>query len=243
MNSPIKRLFAHIITFGRNNEYERQAWLKKKLQALPAGSRLLDAGAGELRNKAYCSHLTYVSQDFRQYEGLGDGVALQTGKWDTRHIDLVSDITAIPAPDASFDVVLCTEVLEHVPDPLAALRELVRLVRPGGTVIITAPFCSLTHFAPYHYASGLSKYRFEKHLSELGFTSVEATPNGGWLDYVAQEVWRLPWIGRTYSNRALAWLALLLALPVLGMMRLMKVGDRGSSELLTFGWQVVARKS
>jgi hypothetical protein len=59
-------------------------------------------------------------------------------------------------------------------------------------IIITAPFCSLTHFAPYHYTSGLSKYWFVKHLSELGFSPVEATPNDGWLDFVAQEVWRLP---------------------------------------------------
>jgi SAM-dependent methyltransferase len=225
-----------LFKFGRNNEERRLAWLKHALSQVAPNSRLLDVGAGELRNKPYCSHLTYVSQDFCQYEGQGDGVALQTGKWDTTRIDLVSDITAIPAPDASFDVVLCTEVLEHVPDPLAALRELVRLVRPGGMIIITAPFCSLTHFAPYHYASGLSKYWFMKHLSELGFSSVEATPNGGWLDFVAQEVWRLPWIGRTYSSWALGWLAL----PVLGIMRLMKASVGGSFELLTFGWQVVA---
>lgn len=232
-----------MIEFGRNNESVRLAWLKGQLRSLPKDCRLLDAGAGEQRNKKYCEHLEYVSQDFCQYEGRGDGIALQTGKWDTTRIDIVSDITSIPAPDSHFDVVLCTEVLEHVPDPLAAIRELARLVKPRGKIIITAPFCSLTHFAPYHYASGLSKYWFEKHLSELDFTSIECTPNGGWLDYLAQEVWRLPWIGRTYSNMALGWLALIFALPMLGIMRLMKRSDQNSSELLTFGWQVVASKS
>ncbi len=231
------------LKFGRSNEAQRLEWLRSHLATLPPGSRVLDAGAGEQRNKAFCEHLAYVSQDFCQYEGTGDGVALQTGKWDTARIDIVSDITAIPSPDSTFDVVLCTEVLEHVPDPLAALRELARLVRPGGTVVLTAPFCSLTHFAPYHYASGLSRYWFEKHLADLGFTSIQATPNGGWMDYLAQEVWRLPWIGRTYSSKALGWVALLAALPMLGVMRLMKSTDRGSSELLTFGWQVVARKA
>ena len=63
------------------------------------------------------------------------------------------------------------------------------------------------------------------------------------MDYLAQEIWRLPWIGRTYSSKALGWVALLAALPMLGVMRLMKSTDRGSSELLTFGWQVVARKA
>lgn len=232
-----------LISFGRNNESRRLAWVQHQLATLPARSRLLDAGAGELRNKAYCAHLDYVSQDFCQYEGKGDGVALQTGKWDTARIDIVSDITGIPQPDASFDVVLCTEVLEHVPDPVAALRELSRLVRPGGRIILTTPFCSLTHFAPYHFASGLSRYWYERHLTALGCTVEEIQPNGGWLDFVAQELWRLPWIGKTYASRALGWLALAVALPTLGLMRWMKGMDSGSSELLAFGWHVVARKA
>jgi ubiquinone/menaquinone biosynthesis C-methylase UbiE len=232
-----------MIAFGRNNESSRLHWLQRYLARLPQGLKVLDAGAGELRNKAYCKHLQYVSQDFCQYEGKGDGVALQTGEWDTTRIDIVSDITAIPVADGSFDVVLCTEVLEHVPDSLSALRELARVVKPQGQMILTAPFCSLTHFAPYHYATGLSRYWYEKHLEALGFTMVEVRPNGGWLDYVAQELWRLPWIGKTYSSRVLGWVALALALPALGVMRLMKRSDRGSTELLTFGWQIVARKA
>lgn len=232
-----------IIRFGRDNETKRLDWLARYLEQLPPGLTLLDAGAGELRNKSYCTHLHYVSQDFCQYEGKGDGVALQTGIWDTTKIDIISDITAIPTPDESFDVVLCTEVLEHVPDPLSALQELGRIVRPNGQIILTAPFCSLTHFAPYHYSTGLSRYWYEKHLKDLGFEIIQANPNGGWIDYMAQELWRLPWIGKTYSNRVLGWIALLLALPLLGMLRIMNRYDRGSSELLTHGWHIAARKS
>jgi len=56
--------------FSKNiNELNRQAWLKKTLTSLPAGARVLDAGAGELKNRQHCGHLTYVSQDFCQYEG------------------------------------------------------------------------------------------------------------------------------------------------------------------------------
>jgi SAM-dependent methyltransferase len=231
-----------MISFGRDNESNRLEWLRRTLAAVPADLRVLDAGAGELRNRAYCDHLQYVSQDFCQYEGTGDGVALQTGRWDTTRIDLVSDITAIPAPDASFDVVLCTEVFEHLPDATAALREFARLLKSGGTLIMTAPFCSLTHFAPFHFATGYSRYWYEAHLGQLGFVIVEMKPNGGWLDYVAQELWRLPRIGSSYSSRVLGWLALLLSVPTLAVMRLMKSRDKGSSELLTFGWQVVARK-
>lgn len=59
--------------FKNNNEDDRQAWLAKTLQALPARTRLLDAGAGELQNRKYCEHLDYVSQDFCQYHGAGGG--------------------------------------------------------------------------------------------------------------------------------------------------------------------------
>lgn len=51
------------------NETSHQAWLKKTLAALPEGSRLLDAGVGELKNRQYCDHLEYVSQEFCQYQG------------------------------------------------------------------------------------------------------------------------------------------------------------------------------
>jgi SAM-dependent methyltransferase len=231
-----------IIKFGRDNESNRLAWLARQIAALPAGARVLDAGAGECRNRTYCTSLQYVSQDFCQYTGKGDGVALQTGNWDTSRIDIVSDITAIPSPDHSFDAVLCKEVFEHVPDPGAAIGELARLVRPGGHVILTAPFCSLTHFAPFHFASGLSRYWYEHSLNLAGFEIQEIAPNGNWVDYIAQEIWRLPHIGRNYSNAVFGWLALILALPLLTALRLMKGFDRGSSELLTFGWMVVARK-
>ena len=55
------------------NESERNRWLGKTLANIPAGLRVLDAGAGELRNKGLCAHLSYVSQDFCQYDGGGDG--------------------------------------------------------------------------------------------------------------------------------------------------------------------------
>ena len=68
-----------IIKFGRTNELNRLKWVKDALTNIPAGKRVLDAGAGELRNKQFCGHLVYVSQDICQYEGKGDGVGLQTG--------------------------------------------------------------------------------------------------------------------------------------------------------------------
>lgn len=228
--------------FGKTNESFRQEWVRGVLANIPAGSRILDAGAGELRNKEFCSHLIYVSQDICQYEGTGDGVGLQTGRWITDKIDIVSDITLIPVDVNSFDVVICTEVLEHVPDPVKAIKELSRIVKHDGFLVITVPFCSLTHFAPQHYSTGLSKYWFIYHLESLGFHDIKIISNGGWFDYIAQEIWRLPWCGKKYSNYAMGWVGLIFALPLLSVLFVLKKCDRQSCELLTFGLQVKAKK-
>jgi hypothetical protein len=53
------------------NEDQRQAWLKAVLGNLQQRMRILDAGAGELKNKSHCTHSQYVSQDFCQYKGAG----------------------------------------------------------------------------------------------------------------------------------------------------------------------------
>ena len=126
--------------FKNINEENRQSWIEKTLARLPEGARILDAGTGELKNRQYCENLQYVSQDFCQYDGDGDQAALQSGDWDTSRIDIVSDITDIPVEDASFDHVLCSEVFEHIKYPDKALAEFYRILKPGGTVIITAPF-------------------------------------------------------------------------------------------------------
>lgn len=55
---------------------------------------------------------------------------------------VVGSVLEIPFPDDTFDLVFSTEVIEHTPDPLKAVRELCRVVAPGGTLIITTP-CKL----------------------------------------------------------------------------------------------------
>ena len=59
-----------LFKFETTNKEVRDQWLKIKLNQIPAGSRILDAGAGELRNKPLCSHLNYVSQDFGQLQAI-----------------------------------------------------------------------------------------------------------------------------------------------------------------------------
>lgn len=231
---------------GRKNKHNRDEWLAAALASIPAGSRILDAGAGELQYQRLCRHLEYVSQDFAQYDGSGDAAGLQTGAWDGSQVDIVCDITAVPEPDCSFDAVMCVEVLEHVPNPISALREFGRLLRPGGELVLTTPVCSLTHFAPHYFYNGYSRYFYQTHLPAVGFTVTEITPNGNFFESIAQEVIRIEEVAARYSfrpgifRRGLDYWS---TLALIRRLRALSSLDRGSGELLSHGLHVRAQKT
>lgn len=227
---------------GTTNESSREYWLKNTLLKIPGNSRILDAGAGTQQYRKYCEHLEYVSQDFGEYDGKGDDAALQTGEFQYGKLDIVSDITSIPEPDSSFDAIMCIEVLEHLPDPINAIKEFSRLLKPNGHLIVTAPFCSLTHFAPYHFSSGFNRYWYESHMNENGFKDIEIRRNGNYFEYIAQEINRLPSISRRYSDSSPTPLESICILILQRMLHRFSKSDTGSSELLCYGYHVHARK-
>jgi SAM-dependent methyltransferase len=227
---------------GTANEETRHTWVREALSRIPAGGRILDAGAGTQRYRASCAHLNYVSHDFGAYDGAGDGSGLQTGGFDYGKIDIISDITQIPEPDGAFDAVLCTEVLEHVPHPEAALRELVRLLKPGGELVLTAPFVSFTHFAPYHFCTGFSRFFHETQLKANGMEILELSPNGNFFEFVAQEILRTGPMAERYVGLRLTWWERLARKVFLRGLTRMTTQDRTSWELACFGLHVRARK-
>lgn len=183
-----------------------------------------------------------MSQDFGQYDGKGDSAGLQMGSWDQSNLDIVCDITAIPEPDASFDAVMCIEVLEHLPDPVLAIKELSRLLRSGGQFIVTAPFCSITHLAPYHFSTGFNRYFYETHLPAHGLEIVEMEANGNFFEYLAQEVRRIPQMAELYAKDRPDPSEESASRVVLRMLERLSARDTNSSELLNFGYHVRARK-
>lgn len=221
------------------NLQARRRWLEKTIRNLPAGQRLLDAGAGQLQNKPFCDHLNYVSQDICQYDGSGPKAGLHTGTWTTDGIDIVCDIASIPVENDIYDAVLCSEVLEHVSDPVQALAELARVTKPGGVMVLTAPFASLVHFAPYYFSTGFSRYWYEHHLHSLGFEILELRRNGSWFSGLWQEIARLHSMvpTRNVFLKTFASLYIIVGLPLFVFLR--RIPD---AELGCFGWHCVARK-
>lgn len=169
------------------NQQERDSWVLKAIQKyfLP-GTRTLDVGAGTQPYRQALAHCIYVSHDFGKYPGVKLG-----GTVSYAEINVRSDILAIPLEDESIDNLICTEVLEHVPDPLAAVGEFARLLRPGGVALVTAPFTSGSHQEPYHFYGGFSRYFYEHAAKTHGFQVLEIQAHGGFLRLMAQELGRL----------------------------------------------------
>ena len=146
-------------------------------------------------------------------------------------IDIRCDIIDIPADDESFDVILCSEVLNHVPSPPAAILELKRLLKPGGIMLLTESFCGLTNQSPYFYYTGLSENFYKYWLS--GY-DLQITYNGNYYEWLAQELIRIS----SWGNINPAHVELLL----FQMEHAMNLNPK-SYEILCFGLMVKAIKN
>ena len=99
---------------------------------LPRGARVLDAGCGSGR----------TLDDLRRY-GEPSGMELSPAGLEASrrrgHDVREGRVEAIPFEDASFDLVTCLDVIEHTDDDVLSLRELRRVARPGGRLVVTVP--------------------------------------------------------------------------------------------------------
>jgi ubiquinone/menaquinone biosynthesis C-methylase UbiE len=120
--------------------------------------------------------------------------------------DIYADSLTLPIRDAAVDTVLCTQVLEHVPDPALMMREIARVLRAGGRLLLTAPQTNPLHEEPHDYYR-YTKYGLAYLAERAGLSVVAVEPMGGAIATVAQQiVWhaapinRLPRIGpRAYG--------------------------------------------
>ncbi len=98
--------------------------------------------------------------------------------------DVGADVQALPFRDGVFDAVKATEVLEHVPDVARALAECRRVLRPGGHVVITAPFLERLHGDPGDF-SRYTRSMWERLLADADLKAVTITEQGGYFTHLA----------------------------------------------------------
>ena len=128
-------------------------WLRQEGRSAE-GKRVLDVGCGL---KPYYPFFATAAE----YVGLDDA--------QNQYADVHGVAERMPVPDGSFDIVLCTQVLEHVDDPVAAVRELHRVTAPGGRVLAS------THGVMVFHPNPVDHWRWTHTGLELLFAR-----NGSW---------------------------------------------------------------
>jgi SAM-dependent methyltransferase len=207
----VERLFAF-------NRIGRNRWVEVHAARIPRDAVVLDVGAGDCPHRALFDRCTYIAQDFKRL----DPQKLQ-GRGGYGSIGIASDVAAIPMRDHVVDVILCTEVLEHVPDPISSVREFGRLLRPGGILLLTAPLRSGLHQLPFHFYGGYTPEWYKKFLVQAGFAEFTIEPAFGILRSFAEDGLRVlvflsPVGSLSRTARLLVFPLWLILLPLLGIL-------------------------
>lgn len=147
------------------SRFHLEDFVRRAAASLASGSRMLDAGAGDSLYRHYFSHVIYESADFLKSPRV------------YAQMDYVCTLDDIPVEDDRFDLVLFTQVLEHVPDVPAVLKELHRVLRPEACIWLSAPLFFTEHETPYDFYR-YTQYGLRHQLESAGF-SVESIE---WLE-------------------------------------------------------------
>lgn len=200
--------------------------------------RVLDIGAERQPFRPYLpTGATYVALDVVPAAGL----------------NVVASALALPFAAASFDGIICTEVLEHVPEPEQALREMYRVLRPGGSLYVTVPMTWGLHYVPHDYYR-FTRYGLEHLLRKVGFEVVQVLQIGGLFttglsrleDVIGLLAFRLFFpVKFLVGHRGRLWFASLVVLPFFVLADVVaRVLDRVVPQARNdaLGWSVLARR-
>jgi SAM-dependent methyltransferase len=159
------------------------AWDSLRAELATAKGRLLDIGCGaQVFRSLVPNDVAYRGIDTRDAKerfgyDIPDTEYFEGEEW--------------PVHAGEFDIALCTEVLEHIPEPRRFLAQAHRALRPGGRLLMTVPFAARWHFIPYDYwrytPSGLDML-----LRECGFDDVTIYARGNPLTVACYKVMALP---------------------------------------------------
>ncbi len=118
-----------------------KAVVKSFAESSPSGALVLDVGCGLRPYESFFDHAKYIGVDVPNSGRESEG----------KRPDFEFDGIYLPFPDQSFDEVICTEVLEHAVNPDALLKEINRVLKPSGRLLITVPFIWGLHELPYDF--------------------------------------------------------------------------------------------
>jgi SAM-dependent methyltransferase len=175
---------------GENQGYavNFRNWMHTELQALPAGSRILEVGCGDA---SFTRHLAEYSANVTALDISESQVRRNAAAYPAITF-LQHDVSdPLPFENGEFDVIWCSEVLEHLFDPAFALREMHRVMARGGRLLVTVPYHGLfknvlialfkwdRHFTPSNpHLRFFTRNTLERIAREAGFAGVRTETCG-----------------------------------------------------------------
>lgn len=168
-NPGLLGIFINPFYFARKGLFENISKLGDQL-----AGRLLDVGCGSKPYKSLFHVNEYV------------GLEIETvGEIKSVEADVLYDGSYMPFSESYFDCILCNQVLEHVFNPTQFLKELNRVVRTDGLLLLTVPFVWDEHEQPYDYAR-YSSFGLIYLLKENGFTIIEHKKTNNGIEAIFQ---------------------------------------------------------
>ena len=149
--------------------------IKFASKKIKPGEKVLDTGAGACPYKKYLSHTKYESTDFKE--------TINKKQKEIKHTFYCS-LDKIPMPKNSYHAIINTQVLEHVEYPQKVINEFFRILKPGGSLFLTAPQGAAIHEEPSHFFN-FTKYGLQSLFKNAGFKIIFIKPRGGVFWYLA----------------------------------------------------------
>jgi SAM-dependent methyltransferase len=149
------------------------AFVRREAAQVPSGARVVDLGCGECNYKPAFAHTRY----------LGIDLAVGNAGWDYSRISVLADLVRVPLRDGAADVVLCTETLEHLERPWRFAAEVSRILRPGGTLLLTTPQMARMHQVPYDFFR-YTQFGLKSLFEREGLRAERIDPEGGYFIFL-----------------------------------------------------------